>query len=408
MFAPLIAKAKSDSGRVTTSAPQRSTLLKHHVSGDAHGLVPRRIIGNQAELRELARSPDPARLKPTSGTTRDFSKIPLFLSDRASRSLFPLTTVPSAPVTCSNIRPLDAYSSASGVDSATCDEDTPVPEEPESLEPCGDNTHSDCAEKKGIRAEGTQPASACKGLRASILAGGGRRLALNAQALAAGDDGAFAEGQSIGISAHGQSKLNVSSPADQSEQQADRVAKNECIPSEGGQCSCPTCAEGALQAQDAYTYTFNSRGSYGQTDPGFSRPSCAASAAGASTIVAGSAAPTITVFPTGTYQVTRNDGAVKTATCTRLAAGLAATRAHENSHAAGARAAVAAANTAQGLPMNYATAALCTTALPAILTAWNTSVDAAWTNEVTHGPGTNPPTAQTFAQENAAGNCTFT
>lgn len=153
-----------------------------------------------------------------------------------------------------------------------------------------------------------------------------------------------------------------------------------------------------------HTYTFISRGSYGQTTPGFRRPSCR-SILGISFLSAGSASPTITVFPRGTYQVRRDDGVVKTATCTRLAAGLAATRAHENSHAAGARAGVAAANTAQGLPRRFTPPATC----PGThLAAWNTSVNAAWANEVAHGPGTNPPTAQTFTQENAAGTCTFT
>jgi len=164
-----------------------------------------------------------------------------------------------------------------------------------------------------------------------------------------------------------------------------------------------------VQRQVAHTYTFISRGSYGETTAGFTRPSCAAGvAAGTSTLVAGSAAPTVTVFPNGTYSVRRDDGVVKTATCTRSAAGLALTRAHEDSHAAGARAGVSTANTAQGLPRNFPTAAECTTALPGILAAWNTTVDAKWDNEVTHGPGTNPPTAQTFTDENAAGTCAFT
>jgi hypothetical protein len=157
----------------------------------------------------------------------------------------------------------------------------------------------------------------------------------------------------------------------------------------------------------AHTYTFISRGSYGQTDPGFTRPSCAAGAGGTATLVAGSAAPNVTVFPNGTYSVRREDGVVQTATCTRLAAGLAATRAHEDSHAAGARNAVASANTAQGLPRNYPSAAACGAALPAILTPWNTTVDGAWANEVAHGPGTNQPTPQTFTVEHAAGTCTF-
>jgi hypothetical protein len=86
-----------------------------------------------------------------------------------------------------------------------------------------------------------------------------------------------------------------------------------------------------------------------------------------------------------------------------LAAGLALTRTHEESHATGARNAVTAANTAAGAPTTFATMAACTTALG----TWNASVNAAWNNEVNHGPGTNPPTAATFAQEHAAGGCTF-
>ena len=108
-------------------------------------------------------------------------------------------------------------------------------------------------------------------------------------------------------------------------QNAPRALQRKCAACEGGQVSCPKCAEGDITAQDAYTYTFISRGSYGETTPGFTRPSCVASAAGTSTLVAGSAAPTVTVFPNGTYEVRRNDGVVKTATCARLAAGLAAT-----------------------------------------------------------------------------------
>lgn len=250
---------------------------------------------------------------------------------------------------------LDARVAGTGVNAATYDEDTSVPEERESIEPCGDQ------------------------MRAVM-----------------------------GISTYGQPKLNISSAGDQFEQEADRVAKNECASSEGVPCSCPTCAEGPIPAQDGHTYTFLSRGSYGQTVPNFTRPSCTPAAAGAATLVAGSAAPAITVYPTGTYRVRRDDGVVQTATCTRLPAGLAATRAHEQSHANGARAAVTAANTAGGLPRNFATAAACSAAAPPILSAWNTSVNAAWANEVAHGPGTNPPTPQTFTQEHAAGNCTFT
>jgi hypothetical protein len=165
----------------------------------------------------------------------------------------------------------------------------------------------------------------------------------------------------------------------------------------------------SVQRTPAHTYTFISRGSYGETTPGFRQPSCAAgAAAGTSTLAAGSASPTVTVFPNGTYSVRRNDGVEQTATCRRLAAGLALTRAHEDSHAAGARTGVTTANTAQGLPRNFPDAAACSAALPGILTAWNTTVDTAWANEVSHGPGTNQPTAQTFTDENAAGTCTFT
>ncbi len=124
-------------------------------------------------------------------------------------------------------------------------------------------------------------------------------------------------------------------------------------------------------------------------------------------MVGGTASPAVTVFPNGTYSVRRNDGVIRTATCTRSAAGAAATLAHENSHANGARAAATAANTAAGLPTNFATAAACAAALPAVVTAWWASVNPVWNNEINHGPGTNPPTAQTFTQENAAGSCTF-
>ncbi len=190
-------------------------------------------------------------------------------------------------------------------------------------------------------------------------------------------------------------------------QNAPPALQRKCPACEGGEGDCPKCADGAIPAQDAvvlqrYTYTFLSRGSYGSTSPGFTRPSCADA-----TLVAGSASPTITVFPTGTYQVRRDDGVEQTATCTRLAAGLAATQAHEDSHAAGARTAVADANTAQALPTFLGFSGVCGAALPAVLTAWNTPVNAAWANEVAHGPGTDPPTAQTFPQEHAAGNCTF-
>lgn len=189
---------------------------------------------------------------------------------------------------------------------------------------------------------------------------------------------------------------------------------DKCLKCQGGLSDCAKCAGDdpiPMQAgpPPPPTYTFISRGSYGQTLANFTPPSCAAAAPPAvtSTMVAGTAAPTVTVFPTGTYSVRRNDGVIQTATCTRVPAGLAATTAHENSHANGARNAVTAANTAAGLPRAFPTGAACSAALPGVLGTWNASVNAAWTNEVNHGPGTNPPTAQTFTQEHAAGLCTF-
>lgn len=201
---------------------------------------------------------------------------------------------------------------------------------------------------------------------------------------------------------------------------AQNALQEKCPECEAGKGGCSTCGHDDAGTPPAPaptapapapapppppTYTFISRGSYGQTAANFTRPTCVAAAPPATTVslAAGSAAPSITVFPNGTYSVQRNDGVMQTATCTRSAAGLAATQAHEQSHANGATAAVAAANTAQGLPKTFATAGECATAL----SAWNTSVNAAWANEVSHGPGTNPPTAQTFTQEHAAGSCTF-
>jgi hypothetical protein len=197
-------------------------------------------------------------------------------------------------------------------------------------------------------------------------------------------------------------------------QNASAPLEKKCPICEGGQGNCPKCSNDDAGTPPppppppAHTYTFISRGSYGETAPNFTPPSCGAGAApGTATMVAGSASPNVNVFPNGTYQVRRDDGVEQTATCTRSAAGLAATTAHENSHAAGARNGAAAANTAAALPQNFDTPALCSAALPAIVAAWNASVAVVWTNEVNHGPGTNPPTAQTFTQENAAGSCTF-
>lgn len=213
--------------------------------------------------------------------------------------------------------------------------------------------------------------------------------------------------------------------------------QKKCSACEGGQGNCQKCAdnggipepappvaappEGALAGPEGAvpmqvpprpavrTFTFLSRGSYGETTPNLTRPSCGAGAApGTSTMIVGSANPIVAVFPNGTYRVRRDDGVVQTATCTRLAAGLAATRAHENHHVAGVRAGVVGANTTAGVPQNFATPALCTAALPAALATWNGSIGAVLANEAAHGPGTDPPTPQTFTQEHAAGNCTFT
>jgi len=189
-----------------------------------------------------------------------------------------------------------------------------------------------------------------------------------------------------------------------------QAATYDCTASRGKSCGCAKCASDEsgtavpMQATPpAHTFTLVSRGSYGDTAANFTRPTCTATPEGGASMTAGTAAPTIRVFANGTYQVDRDDGVRQTATCTRLAAGLAATRAHEESHATGARNAVTAANTAAGAPTTFATMAACTTALA----TWNASVNAAWNNEVSHGPGTNPPTAATFAQEHAAGGCTF-
>jgi hypothetical protein len=193
-------------------------------------------------------------------------------------------------------------------------------------------------------------------------------------------------------------------------------AQNKCAKNGDEACNCKKCSgasdrgayDGGSPAQDGpYTYTFQDRDSYGVTTPNFTEPRCAPGGQGSAVLQAGYALPNVTVYPTGTYRVLRNDGVVQTARCTRLAAGLAATRTHENSHAAGARRAAAAGNRAAQLPKNFATAAECTAALPAAQAAYAAARDPIWSNEVVHGPGTNQPTAQTFTAENAAGTCTF-
>ncbi|MDQ6664542.1 MAG: DUF4157 domain-containing protein, partial [Acidobacteriota bacterium] len=100
----MIAKAKGNADPFKTSDPQRSSLVKHQGSGAAdHALMLQRTIGNQAVLRLFAQQArgreqesGPAGRKPTSGQLWDFSKIPLFLPDRASRpqASSPLTVFP--------------------------------------------------------------------------------------------------------------------------------------------------------------------------------------------------------------------------------------------------------------------------------------------------------------------------
>ena len=290
MFAPLIAKAKADSGRPKTS-------------------VSARTLGRPPMLvRKLGSAADMTGLRPTSSPSWDFARIPLSRPDQP----------------CPLLR----------AKAAARDEGSP---EHELDSPCGD----------------------CR------------------------------------------------SPADQ-------AATNDCTASDrtasqGKSCGCAKCTSDEsgtavpMQATPpAHTYTLvPPRGSYGDTAANITPPTCTATAAGGASMTAGSAAPTIRVFANGTYQVDRNDGVRQTATCTRLPAGLTATRTHEESHATGARNAVTAANTAAGTA--FATMGACTAALA----TWNTSVNAAWNNEVTHGPGTNPPTAATFVEEHAAGGCTF-
>lgn len=114
MFAPLLSKAKADSSRLKTSSPQRSTLVTQPARGRG---------------RESGR----AGGQPRPGQSWDFSKIPVFPPARASRpeALSPLTTFlpgiiqpklaaqASSPLAGSNLRPLDAYSKASGLSEAT-------------------------------------------------------------------------------------------------------------------------------------------------------------------------------------------------------------------------------------------------------------------------------------------------
>jgi hypothetical protein len=291
MFAPLIAKAKADSGRPKTSVSERTL-----------GKLPMLV-------RKLGPAADMTGLRPTSSPSWDFARIPLSRPDQPCPLLRAKATA----------------------------RDEGSPEEHESESPCGD----------------------CR-------------------------------------------------------RPADQAATNDCTASDrtasqGKSCGCAKCTSDEsgtavpMQATPpAHTYTLvPPRGSYGDTAANITPPTCTATAAGGASMTAGSAAPTIRVFANGTYQVDRNDGVRQTATCTRLPAGLTATRTHEESHATGARNAVTAANTAAGTA--FATMGACTAALA----TWNTSVNAAWNNEVTHGPGTNPPTAATFVEEHAAGGCTF-
>ncbi|MFH1009994.1 MAG: RHS repeat-associated core domain-containing protein [bacterium] len=155
------------------------------------------------------------------------------------------------------------------------------------------------------------------------------------------------------------------------------------------------------------TYSYISRGSYGATTPNFAPPQCAKQDPCEWILNGGTANPHIDVYDTATYKVRGSDGRLYEATCTRSAAGKAATRAHEEAHAAAARAAVATANATAGLPQTFPSEQQCMNRLAAIIGAWNKFVNDAWANQMAHGPGAPQPTPQTFDEENAAGNCTF-
>jgi len=81
MFAPLIAKAKANVDRFKTSAPQRSPLVKHQLSGAA-----------EHQSRNHEQESRPAGPKPTPGLSWDFGKISLFPPDRTEASR-PVTTL---------------------------------------------------------------------------------------------------------------------------------------------------------------------------------------------------------------------------------------------------------------------------------------------------------------------------
>lgn len=242
--------------------------------------------------------------------------------------------------------------------------------------------------------KGTHDARSCSDTKCSVCAGGGKD-----RAHAANDAAPVAKNQ---CSANNEEACGCQKCGGASDLSA---TDNQVV--QDGSAAAPAAPAPGPAAAPAHTYTFLSRGSYGETAGNFTAPRCMPGGRGSAVLQAGVARPAVTVFPNGTYRVRRSDGVVQNATCRRLAAGLAATRTHENSHAAGARRGVADGNRAAALPKNFATAAECTAAAPGLISAYSAVLDPVWQNEITHGPGTNPPTAQTFNEENAAGTCTF-
>jgi hypothetical protein len=113
MFAPKVPKAQTKAlGNSFSKMPQRSTLLGHRFGPVEQALFLRRTIGNQATLRLLAQqTPRPAVRDPrgdyqqggatentmtgetSRGASWDFSKIPLFPPDRASRGSSPQPSI---------------------------------------------------------------------------------------------------------------------------------------------------------------------------------------------------------------------------------------------------------------------------------------------------------------------------
>jgi len=156
------------------------------------------------------------------------------------------------------------------------------------------------------------------------------------------------------------------------------------------------------------TYSYMSRGSYGETIPNIGRPSCVKIGLCKWILQGGTANPQIKVFEETKYLVKGSDGRTYGATCKRLQVGMGATRAHEEQHAKNILDGVQAANQASGLPISCISELTCNWKRKGILPAWNASVAKVLENESGHGPGAPTPTAQTFNEEYSAGNCAFT